>query len=76
MDTILKNKYMEFVKILLLAVMIVWIGGLAQAQTYGSLYNNVQQQNVADLFIDQGMDLKQALNMLETHFNIVFFIPI
>lgn len=63
---------MELVKILLSAVMFVWIGGLAQAQSFGSLHNNAQQQNAADLFIDQGMDLKQALNMLETHFNIVF----
>ena len=72
MDTILKNKYMEPVRILITAVIFVWIGGLAQAQTFGSLHNNGQQQKAADLLIDQGMDLKQALNMLETHFNIVF----
>jgi len=72
MDRILKNKYMELAKILLSAFMFVWIGGLAQAQTYGSLHNNVQQQKAEELIIEQGADLKQVLNMLETHFNIVF----
>ncbi len=59
----------KHLKILLLSLLICLSGQLLEAQKLGSLYT-LQQHERTEYFIEKGTDLKEALEIIEDHFNV------
>lgn len=71
MNTSKKTGKVDCMKVIMMSFAFMLIGGVSFAQTLGSLYPLNQQENNM-LFVEDGMELTEALALLENHFNVVF----
>jgi TonB-dependent starch-binding outer membrane protein SusC len=70
MDTTMEYGMEYYKRMMFLAVMMVVLAGAGHAQTFGSLHSF--QEEARDLYVEQGMGLAQALDLLEQRYNVVF----
>jgi len=69
-DTIMIYLKIDHLKFVFSVVSICLFGQIAQAQTLGALHP--AHMNDMNLYIEKGTDLKQALEMMEQRYNVVF----
>ncbi len=70
MNKPIRYKSTEWLKVLLAGIMLMVVMSTANSQDLGSLYSH--QSNSNDLYVEQGMNLKGVLDILEQEHNIVF----
>lgn len=70
MDTLMMNyRKTKHLRVLFFSIFICLSGQLLEAQKLGSLYT-LQQHERSEYYIEKGTDLKQALEIIEEHFNV------
>src|SRR5699024_6958507 len=71
-DKIMESFKRRYIKTAFLMLSICLMGGLAQAQTLGSLYSSPDEDLENKAKIEEGVALTEAIDKLEEQFNVVF----